>query len=316
MFREALSYPTRPPEGGRSIIVGGLLFIAVTVLVGLSGLDRPYAYLAVLALVPWLLVRGYYVRVVRTAIGREAPTPPRFDDLRRLFGDGARAVGIAVVYLSPGLVVLGPLASLRLLGSDIGAALEGIGVPGPAVTVAVPTAGILAVVALMYLIGALYVLPVAVGRFAHSGRTADAFAPRTVVDGAMTEDYATAWAVSVAFRVLLWPITFLLRIFLVGFFLEFVVSAGARYCYGRGVGRALGLEPVALPRPPTDPDEWASRPAVRRAGGPITGRRRPTRIDGRPAVRRLEGDPRPGTGRGPVEPDPSPRPGRGRPERE
>jgi hypothetical protein len=243
MFREALSYPTRPPEGGRSVIIGGFLLVVITACLGIAGLDAPYAYLAVVAIIPWLLVRGYYVRVIRTTIGEKRPTPPQFDDIRQLFSDGVIAAGIAVAYLLPAAVILGPLVTVRALGNDL-SNLLGARLPETAIVVLIAVIGFLAVVALMYLIGALYVLPVAVARFAHSGQWQSAFELRRVIHGAVTEDYAIAWGVSLVIQVTLLPFAYLLRVVIVGFFLHFIVAMGVRYCYGQGVGAALGLPSV------------------------------------------------------------------------
>ncbi len=244
MFRKALAYPTRSPEGGRSIILGGLVAVSVTICLAVTALEPPYAYLAVVAVLPWLLLRGYYVRVIRTTIGEKRPTPPRFDDVRRLFTDGAIAVSISIVYLLPGVAVLAPLVAVQVLERDLSDLLASIGLSGTATTVLLPVIGLLAVAAAMALIGAFYVLPVAVARFAYSGRWRDAFELRTVVDGAMTEDYVIAWGVSLLMQVALLPLVYPLRILFIGFFLHFVVMVGVRYCYGQGVGAALKLAPV------------------------------------------------------------------------
>lgn len=244
MFRDALGYPTRSPEGGRSIILGGLAVLSVTLCFGIAALEEPYAYFAVIGVVPWILLRGYYVRVIGATIGRDRPTPPRFNDVRRLFSDGAIAVSISVVYLLPGVLVLAPLVAAQAFEVDLSEFLVSIGIPDSATTVLIPTIGLFAVVAAMALLGALYVLPVAVGRFAHSGRWRDAFGIRTVVNGAMTEDYVIAWGVSLLLQVVLLPFVYSLRILLVGFFLHFVVMVGVRYCYGQGIGAALDLEPI------------------------------------------------------------------------
>lgn len=292
MLREALDYPTRSPEGGRSVIVGGVVLVGIAACLGVAALDAPYAYAAALGLLPWLLLRGYYVRVVRTSIGRDRPTPPRFGDVRRLFRDGAVAVGISAAYLSPGLVVLAPLVGVRAAGTDVSAVLLERAVPGAAATAATSLTGVVAVVALMYAIGALYVLPVAVARFAHTNRVRPAFEVRTVVSGAISEDYATAWGISIALRLFLLPFTYLLRLLLVGFFLQFHVSTGARYCYGQGAGAALGLDPVPAAHKRSDPDEWTARPAVSRVSardGRPGSRRRAGRDDLTPAVRRVTG---------------------------
>lgn len=291
MFREALGYPTRAPEGGRSVIVGGLVLVVIAACLAVAGLDRPYAYLAVVSVVPWLLIRGYYVRVVRTTIGRERPTPPRFDDVRSLLSDGAIAAAISIAYVLPGAVILGPLVALRALEIDPSVLLTDRAVPTIAVDVVVPVVGILAVFAFMYTIGALYVLPVAVARFAHSGRMGAAFEIKTIVSGAMTEDYAIAWGISFVLQALFLPFAYLLRVLVIGFFFEFIVAVGVRYCYGQGVGAALGLDPVRPVRERIDPDKWGLPPAVRRLGSDeIAARSDRTVSESRPtpAVRRIE----------------------------
>lgn len=266
MFRDALDYPTRPPAGSRSVLVGGALLLFVGIPVTIAGIGLEYTPVALVAVLPWLLVRGYYVRVVRTTAGRGYPTPPRFGGVSRLFVDGIRAVAIAVLYLLPGAVVLGPLVVARTTGVELPTLFARVGLPTALSNAALSVAGLLALFALLYLIGALYALPVAVANFAHTDRFAAAFDLRTVLAGALTEDYAVAWVVSVLVQALLIPISYPLRAVLVGFFLHFFAAVAVRYCYGQGVGAALGWEPVG-----TTPDEGGRfddlTPAVRRVDG-------------------------------------------------
>lgn len=298
MFREAISYSTRPPEGGRSVIVGGLLLVVVAAFIGTAALGPPLGYLAVLAVLPWLLVRGYHVRVIRTTIGRDRPTPPRFDDVPRLLRDGVIAVIVSVAYLTPGGVVLGPLVAIRVSGTDLSTLLSELAVPEFVSAPAVSAAGVLAVLAIMYVVGALYVIPVAIARYAHSRRPRAAFDLRTIVAGSVTEDYVIAWAISVVMQVFLLPVTYLLQVLVVGFFLQFIVSTGVRYCYGQGVGAALSLDPVPAPHERSDPDDWDLSSAVRRieraerTRGRVTSEARSGDVP-QPAVRRVEE----GTGR-------------------
>lgn len=270
MFREALGYPTRSPEGGRSIIVGGLLLVSLTICYGIASLETPYAYAAIVGLLPWLLVRGYYVRVIRTTIGRSNPTPPRFDDVRTLLTDGAIAMWIAILYLLPGVAILGPLVGIQVLEYELSELLTTAGLTESAIQVTIPLIGLIAVFALMSLLGALYVLPVAVTRYAYSGEWRQAIGLRTVIDGAVTEDYAIAWGVSLVIQALFLPIAYVLRVVLLGFFLHFLVAVGVRYCYGQGVGSALDLDPVGAARARMERGEKSSesgsdlRPAITR----------------------------------------------------
>lgn len=271
MFREALDYPTRPPHGGRSVIVGGLLLGVVAVLVAVGSQGLPYAAVVPLAVGPWLLVRGYYVRTLRAAIGHDDPRPPALDDFGRLLGDGVRAVAIAIAYILPALVVLSPLVYARYYEADLATLLTTVGLPAGVAAGVLSAVGVIALFALMYLLGALYALPVAVTLFAHTGRLRAAFDLRTVISGATTEDYVVAWLVSLLLQVLLLPVAYLLRVLVVGFFLQLLVSVGVRYCYAQGVAAALDLEPV-VPVPTGEETSAAGvtddpEPAVRRIGG-------------------------------------------------
>ncbi|PSQ36024.1 hypothetical protein BRD11_01910 [Halobacteriales archaeon SW_12_69_24] len=176
---------------------------------------------------------------------RDRPTPPPLDDADRLLRDGATAVAIAAAYLLPGVLVLGPLVYARAVGADLPTLYTAAGLSEGLANAAVSATGFVAIVAVMSLIGALYATPVAVTRFAREDRVAAAFEGRRVVAGALTEDYAVAWAIALLVQVVLFPIALALRAALVGFFLQFVVAVGVRYCYARGVGHGLDLDPVA-----------------------------------------------------------------------
>lgn len=228
------------------MLVGSVLLFLVLAFSAAPAVDVVFAPALLVALALWLVVRGYYVRVVRTTIGREHPTPPGFGNPGELLADGLRAILIGVSYLLPAAVVLGLLAYAQTLGSDLGTFLVEVGVPPRFEAAAISVFGVIALFAIMYLIGAVYAIPVAVANFAYTGRFRAAFDLRTVVSGATTEDYVVAWGVSLLLQISLIPIAYALRVLLVGFFLQFLVAVGVRYCYGQGVGAALGLDPVPL----------------------------------------------------------------------
>jgi hypothetical protein len=164
----------------------------------------------------------------------------------RLLRDGTIAVGISAAYLLPGAVVLGPLVYARAVGTDVGTLYAEVGLQDVLADAVLSATGFLALLAAMYLLGALYATPVAVARFAYEDRLGAAFELRRVVDGALTEDYAVAWAAALLLQVLLFPIAYVFRAAIVGFFFHFVVAVGVRYCYARGVGEGSDLEPLAL----------------------------------------------------------------------
>lgn len=248
MFRDALDYPTRAPTGGRVVLTGGALLLSVPVFGAFGGVVPALAPVALVGVLAWLLVRGYHVSVVRTTIGRSRPSPPEFDGYGTLLVDGLKATFITLTYLIPALVAVAVAVVVAnaptLTGSNAGTlALQII-------------AGLLAVVGVLYTIGALYALPVAVAVFAYTGRLRPAFDIRIVARGAISEDYAVAWFVSMLLQVFLVPFAYLLYPLLVGFFFRFHLSVGVRYCYGRGVGAALRLEALE----PTAADPSMERP--------------------------------------------------------
>ena len=253
MLRAALSYPTRNPDGPRSVLIGGGLVFLASVFGATSLLEGPVSLVALVGVLPWLALRGYYVRVLRTSIGRDRPTPPPMADGGRLLRDGAVAVGISAAYLLPGVVVLGPLVYARAVGTDVGTLYAEVGLQAVLADAVLSATGFLALLAAMYLLGALYATPVAVARFAYEDRLGAAFDLRRVVDGALTEDYAVAWAAALLLQVFLFPIAYVFRAAIVGFFFHFVVAVAVRYCYARGVGEGSDLEPLALPTDESEP---------------------------------------------------------------
>jgi len=245
VLRAALSYPTRNPDGPRSVLIGGGLVFLASVFGATSLLEGSVGLVALVGVLPWLALRGYYVRVLRTSIGRDRPTPPPMADGGRLLRDGAVAVGISAAYLLPGAVVLGPLVYARAVGTDVGTLYAEVGLQAVLADAVLSATGFLALLAAMYLLGALYATPVAVARFAYEDRLGAAFELRRVVDGALTEDYAVAWAAALLLQVVLFPIAYVFRAAIVGFFFHFVVAVAVRYCYARGVGEGSDLEPLA-----------------------------------------------------------------------
>jgi hypothetical protein len=270
MFQEALGYPTRPPRGGRAVLVGGtLLFVVGTFAAGGSvagaSLEPLLAPVALLGVPPWLLLRGYYVRVLRGTVGREHPTPPGFGGVRRLLRDGVAAAAIAAGYLLPGVAVLAPFVYARTRGADLVTLLLGDGVPPGVAAGLTGAAGMVALFAVFALIAALYALPVAVVNYAATDRLRAAFDVRTVASGAATEDYVVTWGVSLLLQVLVLPVAYLLKPILVGFFVHFLVAVAVRYCYGQGAGAALDLPPLEPARegPTDEPTPGATTSAVR-----------------------------------------------------
>lgn len=269
MLREALGFPTRGDSGVKALLIGGTLLLlggvaSVAASAGLSRLaDVPFepspvplpelasAGTVALAagaifLVFRLLVRGYYVSVLRRAAATPEAKAPSFGSPRRLFTDGLKAEVVALVYLLPATALLGVA-----LGGDVVAAIED---PRTAIRTARTLASLVLLVGLLYVVGMFYVVPAAVTNFAYEGEFLAAFRVRTVLSGAVSEDYAVGWVLATVTQAMLLPVAFLLQGLLVGFFLRFLVDVAARYLYGRSFGAAMGFDPLTVGRPTVTPD--------------------------------------------------------------
>lgn len=245
MFRETVTYPLAGEDGiGAVLVAGGLLLLALLFVV-----VSPFLLLlpAFVGLGFLLIVRGYYVRVMRwTTRYPDADAPP-FDDWSDLVLDGLRAGFISLLYLLPafGLFVLAAIVS----------GFSSVPEPRAVVEALNTVTGLLVLAAGLYLLGVLYLLPAAVANFAYHDDVGAAFDLRVITDGAFTEDYAVGWVFTALYQVLAWPFILLLYLLLVGFFLRAHVGIGVRYVYGRSLRDGLDLEPV--PRP-TQGDDGAT----------------------------------------------------------
>lgn len=164
----------------------------------------PLAVAAPIALAPAIVVRGYFVRVLRAGVhtGNNGGAPS-FVEWNELYRDGVKSV-----LLSAGL--LAPLAAvLALIGGVLAAITTGRIEPLPAVEPLVTVLGTDGFVALLalgtglvvsataaYLIAFAYVRPAALTAVALSGRLRDGFRPRRVADIGGTSQYATAWIIA------------------------------------------------------------------------------------------------------------------------
>lgn len=187
MFETAIRYVPASDDGTETILFGGVLTL-------LSWL-----------LLPAVFVAGYLQRVlVRTNAGDPAPA---FDDWGDLFGEGLRAVAVALAYLAvPAALVAAVLASLIITSVEV-TVVDSVADPA---TVADPVtstqpgiAGVLVVLgglalALVATLVAWYVLPAALARAALAGRLGAAFEFRRLAAVATTESYAVGWLVAFA----------------------------------------------------------------------------------------------------------------------
>lgn len=254
MFRDAVSYPTTGDDGvGAVLIAGGLLLIAAL----LSATSIFFLLLPLfVAIAFYVLVRGYYVRVMRWTTRQPDADAPPFDDWGDLLKDGVQAALIAMFYWIPAL----GLFALAILV----AGLSGIPEPGAVVDALSTVTGLLVLAGGLYLVGILYLLPAAVANFAYHDDFNAAFQVRELVGAVLTEDYAVRWVFSMVYQIVAWPFVLLLYLLLVGFFARAHVGISVRRVYGHGLRDGLDLEP--RPIPALEPDEDAGD-----EGAPDTG---------------------------------------------
>lgn len=237
MLRDAVTFPTSGDDGvGAVLIAGGLLLLALL----LTVMSVFLLFLPVIAAVAFhLLVRGYYVRVLRWTTRQPAADAPPFDDWGDLLTDGLTAAVIALVYWLPAIGVF--------VLAAIVAGLSSIPEPGAAVDALSTVTGLLVLAGGLYLLVVLYLLPAAVANFAYHDEFGAAFQVRELAGGVLTEDYAVRWVFTLVYQVVLWPFVLLFYLLLLGFFLRAHVSISVRRVYGQGVRDGLDLEPRPLP---------------------------------------------------------------------
>lgn len=267
MLRQALSFPVSGKEGGKTFVFGGLAVFGLLVgltfgygaveeiadaLVAGRSVEQVYYAIAVVGLLVgafcYLLLTGFAARVLAAA-ARGQDVVPAFGSVSGLLGAGGRVMGVKAGYLAPGL----GLSLLSRILAD--APLSGL-----ARTVSRSAAALALLAFILYMVTLFYVVPAAVTMFALEGNARAAFDLGRLRETVISEDYAVGWTVGVVLLGVGGLISTLLMALLVGFFAFFHVNAAARYCYGTGVGRALGLrddgggqEPKPTTESPADP---------------------------------------------------------------
>ncbi|MFB6301881.1 MAG: DUF4013 domain-containing protein [Haloferacaceae archaeon] len=250
MLEDALSFPTRSDDWVGTMLIGGAL--------SLLGF----------LILPAILVYGYLVRVARA--GATGAEPPSFTDWGDLLVDGVKVFALG---LGASLVVLVPLAVAAAVGGAVA------GVTGSRTFAGVVVLGFLFVLTVAALVVG-YFLPAALANFAIEDSLAAAFDVETVVDGALTGEYATAWLFALVVGIVGNLVGGLLTLILVGFVVLFYAQVVSAYLFGRGFAMGLGEAPdVEGPRAPGietptgTPDVAADREAdeTGRAGGDVAG---------------------------------------------
>ena len=298
MLREALRAPYRSDDAVGTLIVGGVLTLLALVFVPgwllLVAID-PIVGVAVtpIALVPWFVLRGYYLRVVADGI-EHATAAPSFVRWGELARTGIKSVLLTVVYLLPAGFLLGmatvtllisagqlsdstPLEQFSAVGLSIAAGVDwstiGTGIDWSAIeadidwsaidaalgesTVAI-VLGVLGVASIAYVAVYLYVRPAAEAVLADTGRLRSAISPRPVGTAAIDGRFARAWLYSVLVGLFGGAIAIATIPALIGIFLLFSVRVSIAFLIGYGTAFTLGT-PKAADSEPIDRVEPASR---------------------------------------------------------
>jgi hypothetical protein len=255
MLGDAIEYPARGEDALTTVLVGGLLPI-LAILIAMVGTALAIVLIGLVilpfAVVPGIVLLGYYVAVLRAVTAGESD-PPRFRDWGRLFVDGLRYLAISLAYALPLLVLIGLFFGVVAAGGAVaGDATTAVEI---AVTVAAVLVGGLAV---CYLLAFAYLRPLAIANFAREGRLRAAFDVGILRRACLSKPYAIAWFLAILVWLVGATLEGALSFVLVGFFVGFYAAVARQYLYGRGLRTALGEGATTS----VDADEDMDREAV------------------------------------------------------
>ena len=257
MLTAAAAALTRTDDTAGVVLIGGAVTLLSWVLTpawvaGVLFVSPAVAVAAPLALGPWLVARGYFVRVTRSATQTgEATGAPSLVAWGELVRDGVKSALVSAALLAPlagGLVVASVAVAALVVGpvdpGPAAAAVEStLGPNGPA-AVAVVAGGVVAAFAGAYLLAFAYVRPAALAAFAASGRLRDGLNPRTVADVAATGSYATGWTLAVGALAVGYAVAVPTAPLVVGVAVAFLARVVAHGLYGRGAADALTQDAI------------------------------------------------------------------------
>ncbi|MFB6157101.1 MAG: DUF4013 domain-containing protein [Haloferacaceae archaeon] len=210
MLEDSLEFPLTADDWIQTVVIGGVL-----------------SFLGFLVL-PAVVIQGYLLRTVRAAA--EGDPAPSFTDWGELLVDGLR---LFVLQFVVGVAVLVPFAVVFGFAGFFGGVLGSEAVAGAVALLGVLVVGVLALVA-------GYLLPAAVANFAVEDSMAAAFDVGTLLDGALTSDYAMAWLLAIVVGLFGGLLGSALSVVLVGVFVLFYVQVVTYYLFGRGFAAGLG----------------------------------------------------------------------------
>ncbi|WP_439028001.1 DUF4013 domain-containing protein [Haloarchaeobius sp. DT45] len=218
MLGESLKFPLQGEESTKTIAIGGLLNLVAFVI----------------PIIPQLFIYGYGLRAMRAGLNgdREAPT---FDDWEGLLKEGALVFGVSLVYVGiPAFVfaILVPMLGIFSLGlgSEAGGA-TGAGV-GTMVLFAFIAVG------MVVLFAAYYMVPAALVGVAARGEFGAAFDFQSVKRLAFNSTYFVGVVLSAIVMMVGSIVALPLYLILVGFAVQFILTAGVFNYLGRVARKA------------------------------------------------------------------------------
>lgn len=246
MLGDAIEYPARGEDALTTVLVGGLLPVLAT-MIGAVGLALSVVLVGLailpLALIPGLVLFGYYVAVLRRVTAGD-PDPPRFRGWKRLLVDGIRFVAVSIVYAVPFVLLMGTLLAV------MAASEAAVGDPA-AETIAAVGAVVITLLAVGSLLAYAYLQPLALANLAREDRFRAAFDLETLRKAGLSRSYAVAWLLGALVWLVGGALEGTLWIVVVGLFAGFYANVVRYYLYGRGLRRALS-EPDEVDRTRTE----------------------------------------------------------------
>lgn len=259
---DEIDYPSRGDDAVKTILIGGALVLApsvvsiVALLLIVTFILAPVGLLLLpFALVPQLLTQGYLVRVMDDTLGGGA-APPEWRDWSGIAVDGLKLLAVGLVYVVPvflGFLVVGTVV---LAGTSLGAGIGGEG--GGVVTgLSVVLTLVLSLVFVVLTLVVGYVLPIGVCGWLHDDSLGGAFDVDRIRAVATTREYAFAWGAGVLTLLVGGGVAQVLFFVLVGFPLLFVAQVLAFRFFARGYADALDIDidPQAASPPASDVTE-------------------------------------------------------------
>ena len=188
MLEDGLSYPVRGEPIGRLIIGGVLGFLGFLIL-------------------PLFALQGYLYKVLEGTINGENK-PPEFTNWGELMAKGIGVTVIGFVYsvvpVVIWLVVTGAfLGTGSAVGGDAGGLLAGLG--------ALSMLLFIPVLLLIY-----YLVPAATANYAHEGDLMAAFSLGSIADVVLSGEYLLAVLMPIVIAVLVFVVTFVLMLTIIG----------------------------------------------------------------------------------------------------